>query len=85
MHNSESESQERWRDLAIKLLDQSAKNLDLLDEIDLLRNKIQDLQAYAEQDSCIVDRLRWQLMHAIYCPRQSCKTCAEIEKEVCHG
>ena len=85
MTNSESESHDRWRDLAIQLLDQSAKNLDLLDEIDLLRNKIQDLQAYAEQDSCIADRLRWQLTHAIYCPRQGCKTCAEIEKEVCHG
>lgn len=59
--------------------------LEAADELDLLRNKIQDLQAYAEQDSCIVERLRWQLMHAIYCPRQGCKTCAEIEKEVCHG
>lgn len=80
-----SESQDRWRDLAVKLLDQNVKNLDLLDEIDLLRNKVQDLQAYAEQDSCIVDRLRWQLMHSIYCPRQACHICSEIEKEICHG
>lgn len=54
-------------------------------EIERLYNKIQDLQAHAEQDSCIVDKLRWQLMHSIYCPRQACHICSEIEKEICHG
>ena len=29
-----------------------------------------------------IERLRWQLMHAIYCPVKTCSICADIEKEV---
>jgi len=67
----------------------NSKDVELMQEaaveIERLYNKVQDLQAHAEQDSCIVDKLRWQLMHSIYCPRQSCHICSEIEKEICHG
>jgi len=45
-------------------------------------NRMTTLYEASQED---IKRLRWELTHAIYCPRQGCKTCTEIEKEVCHG
>jgi hypothetical protein len=63
-------------------------------EIDMLRKENEILRTVISEDnranrmtalyeSAIeqVERLKWQVMHAFYCPVAKCSICAEIEKE----